>query len=513
MADIWDTEIIPNITWEDHIQHFFTDRDIQCMNGQGIPLGNYESVRFFARRIYGVTKAGTMPIGGVEVKWNEYRLENFRNWIANGSPLNAEDDSLLEGMRISLVQDQTFRVRKNLADIDPGSVEMDRLRDAFRGLIARESTEPDSYFQLAGLHWLPAPATYCVHGEDRYNPWHRVYLLVFENALRSVPGCEDVTLPFWDIASGEIPDVLYEEPFNKYTYQIDVKGLNGTIAAYAGESTSRFDKATLLANVNRRTSRLKENVDLALGADTWLGFNGLPPFDNNIIQAHNTGHGDCGDTLAIPDTAAFDPLFWFFHCNWDRLWWQWQRNANVQRLSDFRNLLASAGQDDDWLNDPVIGLLEPFAVLSEATIDSIELNVDYELPPAPETAELFSIWTPSRMAHEVSQLAETDKVQVRLESFDRLSVKGSVNLELLADGEIVSTHYIFQSTEPRQCPTCQKHGTVSIDFEVERNLLENRQLKVRVICVGAKGAREELQLQDCGSPTLSIRLPLDRVIN
>jgi tyrosinase len=28
--------------------------------------------------------------------------------------------------------------------------------------------------------------------------WHRAYLLRLENALRSIPGCQDVTLPFWD---------------------------------------------------------------------------------------------------------------------------------------------------------------------------------------------------------------------------------------------------------------------------------------------------------------------------
>ena len=28
--------------------------------------------------------------------------------------------------------------------------------------------------------------------------WHRIYVLFLEDALRSIPGCQDVTLPFWD---------------------------------------------------------------------------------------------------------------------------------------------------------------------------------------------------------------------------------------------------------------------------------------------------------------------------
>lgn len=39
---------------------------------------------------------------------------------------------------------------------------------------------------------------YCNHGNVLFPTWHRAYILRFEDALRSVPGCEEVTLPFWD---------------------------------------------------------------------------------------------------------------------------------------------------------------------------------------------------------------------------------------------------------------------------------------------------------------------------
>jgi hypothetical protein len=41
--------------------------------------------------------------------------------------------------------------------------------------MAKEPSDPDSYFVQAGIHWLPAPL-YCLHHENRYNPWHRSYL-------------------------------------------------------------------------------------------------------------------------------------------------------------------------------------------------------------------------------------------------------------------------------------------------------------------------------------------------
>ena len=44
---------------------------------------------------------------------------------------------------------------------------------------------------------------YCNHGNVLFPTWHRAYLLRLEDALRSIPGCEDVTLPFWDETSDE----------------------------------------------------------------------------------------------------------------------------------------------------------------------------------------------------------------------------------------------------------------------------------------------------------------------
>lgn len=506
MVSQWDTEVISKPNWMDHIQFFFSPGDVQCMAGS-MQLDSYESVRFFARRIYGVTEAGTMPMGAPDRRWNKFRLRTFYNWIKNGSPRTAADEAVLENFRIDLKPSETVRVRKDLSTIKPA--EMKKLKAAFRGIMERSPGEPNSYFDVAGLHWYPAPATYCVHGEDRYNPWHRAYLLAFENALRSVPGCEDVTLPFWDISSGKVPDVLFKKPFNHYVFQKDVPGDNGSIEVAKGDKTRRNKKSDIEAGIVSPTSRIRENIDLALGAKTWLSFNGLPPFSNNIIGAHNTGHRICGNTLATPDTAAFDPLFWFFHCNWDRLWWQWQRNAGVQRLSDFKKLMAKTGEDAAWLDDPVIGLIEPFGILSEKTIDSLQLGVNYELPDKPEHISMFNVWTAGRTAAEHVVMASTQKVMVRLEGFERLGIPGSVLIELRAGKKVVASHDIFQSTIPEKCPTCRKHGRVDIDFEVERDAIKGKEISARVTCIGSGGKRKKVRLKDCGNPTLSVRMPLE----
>ncbi len=508
MADQWDKEVIEHPNWDDHIQHLFTRRDIHCMDGM-MQLDTYESVRFFARRIYGVTEAGTMPKGARTRRWNKYRLGTFYNWIKYGSPKTSADEAVLQNFRLELNPGGDVRLRKNLSSIDPTGNEMAKLKEAFQGIMNRAPGEPNSYFDIAGLHWYPAPATYCVHGEDRYNPWHRAYLLAFENALRSVPGCEDVTLPYWDISSGVVPDVLFEEPFNAYQFQVDVLNGPGTIEVAQGDWTKRDAKGDIEAAIVSPIHRIIPNIEQALSATSWLSFNGLPPFSNSIIGAHDSGHGVCGRTLSVPNTASFDPLFWFFHCNWDRLWWQWQRNADVQDLPKFKALMASTGEDARWLDDPVIGLIEPFGVLSKVTIDSIELGVDYELPPAPDEMLVASHRFSGSAAVESVSIAPAPTVMVRLEGFERLGIPGAVLIELLAGEEVTSARYIFQSTVPENCPTCRERGRVDLDFEVDREAITGAKINMRVTCVGANGERTPVPLKECGNPILSVRLPVE----
>ena len=85
---------------------------------------------------------------------------------------------------------------------------LENLVRAFRGIQALPPTHPYSFFVLAGYHGLnfrgPGETDpewwggYCWHETVLFPTWHRAYILHFEDALRSIPGCEDVTLPFWD---------------------------------------------------------------------------------------------------------------------------------------------------------------------------------------------------------------------------------------------------------------------------------------------------------------------------
>ena len=85
---------------------------------------------------------------------------------------------------------------------------LENLIRAFRGIQDLPPDDPKSFFYIGGLHGLPyrGPGVtdpdwwggYCWHSTVLFPTWHRIYMLYLEDALRSIPGCQDVTLPFWD---------------------------------------------------------------------------------------------------------------------------------------------------------------------------------------------------------------------------------------------------------------------------------------------------------------------------
>ncbi|KAF4622881.1 hypothetical protein D9613_002272 [Agrocybe pediades] len=181
------------------------------------------------------------------------------------------------------------RVRHSLAYIqylyDSGEdrTKLENLVRAFRGIQALPPDDHNSFFYLAGLHGLPyrGPGEtdpkwwggYCWHGSVLFPTWHRIYVLKLEDALRSIPGCQDVTLPFWDQlanldAPGQplIPSVLTsptfeldgrtDNPLYSYTLQKElvqiVEGTNHRYSKHKGYNTVRYPLSGLVGTEEDR---------------------------------------------------------------------------------------------------------------------------------------------------------------------------------------------------------------------------------------------------------------------
>ena len=106
------------------------------------------------------------------------------------------------------------------------------------------------------------------HENILFPTWHRAYLLRFENALRKIPNCENVTLPFWDemfslgaVGGKVVPEIITTPKYfldNKwvdnplYSYRLQqelleqVSGSHGRYTKHVGYETVRYPLSGLV---------------------------------------------------------------------------------------------------------------------------------------------------------------------------------------------------------------------------------------------------------------------------
>jgi len=486
-----DNGVVANPTYMADIRFFFRAEDIQHMAGIGIDLSTYAGVKKDAVTVYFRTEppGGDMPPDAAG-KWSTARSQTFKNWIVNGMPLGTATGETPGDGGAEAAPD---RVRKDVTTLS--AQEIDTLKTAFAGLMKLDPDQPGSYFAIAGVHGRPMMA--CLHHEPRFNPWHRVYMNVFEDALRSVEGCENVTMPYWDLMT-PLPDVLGEGPFGSYRLPRNVPGMPPNYV------TKRNDAATIARNLQDYAVAFQ--LTTSLQQSLWGDFN-VGGYQKWSIQVHDNGHDSIGPTMRNQDYASYDPVFWFFHCNIDRLWLSWQTKVGATTLQGFKSTLTG----ETTFLDPPFNVLPPYSdpPFSTTADETIAYGIGYDKLVTVEEAAPLENKVGSVEARRSFALKRSSPISVRVKNIDRLSIPGTFVVHLLADGQPVAKNAFFQPNEPRECANCVKHGLVNIDFRMDPEQILDKTLSVEIEVPGRKDIGDRFPLSRAGNPTINARLLLD----
>ena len=263
----------------------------------------------------------------------------------------------------------------------------------------------------------------------------------------------------------------------------------------APASRREFSTADITTNV--QNYRIADKITSALGSSVWEGFN------RTIWEAHDNGHMASGPTMQMQDVAAFDPMFWFFHANWDRLWWKWQQAVDATTLVKFKSTLSGP---PIWLAAP-FNALQPFATTAEQTIDIGD--VAYVHPPHEAPAAIAPSVVGHAMASRAFRLGAQEKISIRVKGIDRLKIPGSFTVHLRADGKTIARQGFFQPLEPTTCSSCAKAGIVNIDFVQSADAIRNRDLSVAIEPAGKDWIGGWFPLSRAGNPTVNARFLLE----
>ncbi|WP_316820423.1 tyrosinase family protein [Pedobacter gandavensis] len=505
-------------TWHGEIKNYFTALDISKMRSiRGYDLSSYSFVVSHAPDIYQRVSLppdakGRMPMDPGS-PWSKEMISNFLSWMEAGYPEGQAPVGQTNLLKMSASR-VTGRVRKSLTSMT--APELEKLKKAFTGIMNLGTLDLNGYFQNAAIHGLPL--AFCQHHVPGFQPWHRVQMWAFENSLRSIEGCEDVTLPYWDF-NELLPDWMYEAPFASYTLPVDIGTASGsTNPDYkAGYQTSRYDAETILENF--RNEVLQPYAD-AQAEVWWDNFNGLLDGTPNLdfILGHDSGHDATGDTMGQQNLSAFDPIFWFYHCNLDRMWWAWQAKYNAQTVEGFMKTIKNQNSSSYLVfTNSALGKMNPWAqnlnrddLTAEFTIDSAtNFDVSYDdldlnLPASKGKKSLFLGMARTFMAND-------EEVNVRISDLDRTKIPGTFKVYLLKDGEVLAKSVFFQPDEVEKCSNCMQVPKVHFDFRLPLASVKGGLLSARVEPNNKKMYGDTVPLSVLGNPKIEVSLVLDAI--
>ena len=178
----------------------------------------------------------------------------------------------------------------------------------------------------------------CQHGTWYFLPWHRMYLALFEDMVRSIiielNGPSDWALPYWNYSK----DAAARAMPAAFTNPVAPFAANNPLY----EPTRQYDPSGNLI-LDAKAVAIKGSLNVHKFEGSQLGFGGpdsggpqhvavANSFGALESQPHNVIHDDIGGIMGDPTTSAFDPIFWLHHANIDRLWEVWRKADPVNHV-------------------------------------------------------------------------------------------------------------------------------------------------------------------------------------
>jgi tyrosinase len=349
----------------------FTGRDGQQGKGTGMTGSSQFTRREFLRRS-ATTLAGAAAAGSLLAAVPAWATPRPRNGVL---------------------------VRRNVKDLTT-----EERQDYVNAVLALKQA-PSPYFPNLTWYdqfvWWHKQAFLCqisaAHMQPSFLPWHRLFLLMFEDALRAASGNAAVTIPYWDwtddasTVSVFADDFMGPEgdptarwsvtsgPFKRGVWTLrvvdppanDPRRVRHLVRRFGTPIAPTLPTADMVARALGRPSYDIEPFDP--GSDVtisfrnylegWKHFEGMTCEDGlmNPVRGkhsrsimHNGVHlwvggvwtGRDGGTLLgtmTLNTSNNDPVFWLHHCNIDRIWDQWEQThaysyAPVSGLPEGQNL-------------------------------------------------------------------------------------------------------------------------------------------------------------------------------
>lgn len=197
------------------------------------------------------------------------------------------------------------------------------LRDAYGKMQARSENDNRGWIYWAEFHgynrydcWHHGRVAQTTFSYDLFLPWHRAYLLYWEETARAWNG--NAILPWWDWTTA-----LSHQEGIPASFRGPNKVLNsGPVPSGFRTNPSR----------TRRQPGAPSQLPSRQTVNNILALTSFVDFSNQLQDVHDMIHGWVGGDMGTIAASAFDPIFWSHHCMIDRIWYLWQLRHGVENV-------------------------------------------------------------------------------------------------------------------------------------------------------------------------------------
>lgn len=209
-----------------------------------------------------------------------------------------------------------IRTRANVAGMTSNHPTLAAYRTAVSEMKNLPQSDPRNWVRQAQIH-----ENNCPHGNWYFLPWHRKYILDFEEICRELSGDPDFALPYWNwTTTRSIPAPFWDGTLRDTTREI---GQNAQISTqFVGlrviRRCLRQTNFELFGSTRPRRPFEQNNTD-----PIWQRRRGA------AAELERTPHDEVHVWIGGQDgnmrtmLSPLDPIFWLHHCNVDRLWAEW----------------------------------------------------------------------------------------------------------------------------------------------------------------------------------------------
>lgn len=272
----------------------FSNLDYERGGHEHGDLAPPDNLRYTDRRIYG-DYASKEPPAFVPHPYDHAIFKPRKEDYKPPMPCDGDGGSDGEGC-----------VRRNQRSLS--SDQQNRFLNAFTLINNMDALGP-----LVDIH---ANMVHQMHGNPRFLPWHRIYLIRMEELLQMVD--PTVCIPYWKSSE--------DQSFPSW-----LTGFTPTVNLMTGPHT-------VTRNIGIGILPGTAAVDAVMANTTFNTFGAA------LEGVHDSGHVWVGGSMGIIQTAPADPVFWMHHAEIDRIWAQWQA-ANP---GENPNLAGAAAVMDPW---------------------------------------------------------------------------------------------------------------------------------------------------------------------